>query len=477
MEVLNRELEALYQAYAAGRPSPLAELPVQYPDYAVLAARRLEGPALDAQLAYWKRQLADLPVTELPADRPRPAIGTFRGARQTVSLPAELVERLRTLGMAEAATPFMVLLAGFQALLTRYTGQVDPVVGMPVANRARPETEGLIGFFVNTLVLRADLGGRPSFREAVRRAREVVLAAHAHQELPFEKLVASLAPERRLDRNPLFQITFHLLNLPSRDTTGDTHPFEVHKGTANVDLAIDIELRPDSATVYAEYATDLFDHARMARLLEHYVALLAAAAAAPDLPLGALPIITPAERRRLLAWGTGRAVEVPAGVTVPELVAQRAAADPTALALVAPNDGDSSGASGECVEMSYGELVRRAARLTTALARDTAAAASPPPVAVLLERSPALPVALLGVMASGSPYLPLDPAQPPARLARAIADASAEVVITSRRLTRLLPPALADRAVLIDWLGDIELPNAVPETADAAGPPRPVRSD
>ncbi len=215
MGILVREVTALYAAFAAGRPSPLPELPVQYADFAVWQRSWLHGEVLESEIAFWRRQLAGLPpLLELPTDRPRPAVQSFRGAARPVRLPAGLTRQVEALGRREGATLFMVLLAGFQALLARYSGQDDLAVGTPVAGRNRVEIEGLIGFFVNTLVLRGDLAGDPSFRELLGRVRETALAAYAHQDVPFEKLVEELAPERSLAHAPLFQVMFALQNAP-----------------------------------------------------------------------------------------------------------------------------------------------------------------------------------------------------------------------------------------------------------------------
>src|SRR5688572_27833418 len=209
--VLFRELSALYEAYREGGESPLSELPVQYADYAVWQREQLEGEVLDRQLAYWRERLADAPaLLELPTDRPRPAGQTYRGATVPVELSPELLERLQALGRSEGATRYRTLPAAFQVLLSRYSGSADIVVGTSIAGRTRKEVEELIGFFVNTLVLRTDLSGDPSFREVLRRAREVTLGAYAHQEMPFEKLVAELQPERSLSHSPLFQVMFEL---------------------------------------------------------------------------------------------------------------------------------------------------------------------------------------------------------------------------------------------------------------------------
>ena len=300
MGILVREVAALYPAFLAGRPSPLAELPVQYADFAVWQRRWLRGEVLDGEIAWWRRQLAGLPpLLELPADRPRPAVQSYRGATRPVRLPAGLTRRLEALARSAGATLFMVLLAGFQALLARLSGQDDLAVGSPVAGRNRIEIEGLIGFFVNTLVLRGDLRGSPPFRELLDRARETALAAYAHQDVPFERLVEELAPERSLAYTPLFQVMLALQNAPveSLEIQGlRLRPVSRAGTTAKFDLLLDLSGARRRARGEIEYATDLFDATTIDRLAGHLERLLAAAVAAPELAVAALPLLTAAER-------------------------------------------------------------------------------------------------------------------------------------------------------------------------------------
>ncbi|HET9269643.1 MAG TPA: condensation domain-containing protein, partial [Vicinamibacterales bacterium] len=270
MGVLLRELDTLYDAFASGRPSPLAALPIQYPDFAAWQRERLQGDALQHQLSYWMRQLEGMPpVLELPTDRSRPDTPTFRGASVAMDIPGELLTRLKALAQREDATPFMVFLTAFQALLHRYTGQTDFGVGTAIANRSRAETEGLIGLFANTLVMRARLAGNPSFRDALRRMRATALDAYAHQDLPFEKLVEELHPERDHRHNPLFQVMFAYQNLPDHATgpwPGLTvSPIEVAKPTAKFDLTVYLSETPDGLSATWQYNTDVFDEARIAR--------------------------------------------------------------------------------------------------------------------------------------------------------------------------------------------------------------------
>ncbi len=353
MGVLVREVAALYAAFAEGRPSPLPELPVQYADFAVWQRAWLHGEVLESEIAFWRRQLAGLPpLLELPTDRPRPAVQSFRGAARPVRLPAELTRQAQALGRREGATLFMVLLAGFQALLARYSGQDDLAVGTPVAGRNRVEIEGLIGFFVNTLVLRGDLTGEPTFRELLGRVRETALAAYAHQDVPFEKLVEELAPERSLAHTPLFQVMLVLQNAPVesleiRDLR--LRPVGGAGTTAKFDLTLSLEERDGGLAGTVEYATDLFDAATIDRLIRHFERLLAAAVAAPERPaLGAAA----ARRGRAPpapgASGTTRAVAGAARTAAPRAVRGAGRAD--ARSAVAVVCGERA--------LTYGELDR-----------------------------------------------------------------------------------------------------------------------
>ncbi|HEY9422527.1 MAG TPA: condensation domain-containing protein, partial [Thermoanaerobaculia bacterium] len=303
MRIFLRELTALYQAFSQGAPSRLPELPVQYVDYAVAERSWLDGEALGPQLQYWKGRLAALPgPLELPADRPRPEVQTFRGARQGVILPPAVFAALKDLGQAERATPFMSILAGFTALLHRYTGREDLVLGTPMANRDRVETEGLIGFFVNTLVLRNDLAGEPAFRELVGRTREMSLEAFAHPDLPFERLVEEVQPGRDLAHTPVFQVVFAFQSIPVDTRAGSgpaMEPVPVEAGKALFDLTLTLEEVNGRVAGFFEYNTDLFDAARMRRMAAHFETLLTAAAADPDRPVSKLPLLTAAERHQI----------------------------------------------------------------------------------------------------------------------------------------------------------------------------------
>jgi hypothetical protein len=309
--VLIDEIVALYAAYAAGRPSPLPPLPIQYADYAVWQRARFQGQGehagspLQAQLAYWRRQLADLPVLELPIDHPRPATQSFRGDQRSLIIARPLAEPLRVLSQRENVTLFMLLLAAFQVLLARYSGQDEIVVGSSIANRTRSEIERLIGFFVNMLVLRADLSGSPPFRALLRQVQAVTLDGYAHQDLPFEQLVEELLPRRDLSRAPLFTVAFALQNAPLpelRLPDLTLQPIEVTSGTAKYDLTLNLMETPAGIRGFLEYNTDLFEAATIARTLEHFKNLLEGIAADPDQRLANLPLMSEAEWSLLEEW-------------------------------------------------------------------------------------------------------------------------------------------------------------------------------
>ncbi|HVR10301.1 MAG TPA: amino acid adenylation domain-containing protein, partial [Thermoanaerobaculia bacterium] len=416
----------------AGRPSPLPELPIQYPDYALWQRRWLEGEVLAAEVGFWRERLAGSPaLLLLPTDRPRPARREARGGALPFRLDGAPTVALETLARRSGTTLFMVLLAAFQALLSRYSGQRLVSVGTPVAGRRRIELEGLVGLFVNTLVLRGDLAGDPGFQPLLERVRETVLEADAHQDLPFEKLVEELSPRRSLAYSPLFQVMLAwqdmAVPLAPPDPPGlRLGPFETAGGAggaARFDLTLSLAARGGEVAGSLEYDRDLFDAATAARLLAHFAILLAGAAADPALQVSRLPLLAPAERRQLLAeWNdTAAEMDKPAGATLPDLFAARARAQPQAVAL-----GWDGG------ELSYGELAANVERLAARLRQ--AGVGPEVVVAVALERSPELVTALLAVLAAGGAYLPLDPGHPAERLAFMLEDSRARVLLTEERL-------------------------------------------
>ncbi|HVH13729.1 MAG TPA: condensation domain-containing protein, partial [Longimicrobium sp.] len=440
--VLARELSALYAAFSADAPSPLAPLPIQYADYAAWQRARLTGDVLDAQLAWWRERLAGAPpLLEIPTDRPRPRVADSRGGSVPFALDAEATGALRRLSRREGATLFMTLLAGWQLLLSRYAGGDDVSVGTPVAGRGRVETEGLIGLFVNTLVLRTDLAGAPTFRALVGRVREAALGAYGHQEIPFEKLVDALAPGRDLGHTPLFQVMFSLWNDAGGVLRLGGVAAEVLAGaeeTAKFDLSLALTEAGEGVEGTLSYRTALFDAATAARMAEQLAALLVAVAAAPDRPAGEVSFLGEAERSRVLdAWNaTDRGY--PSDLA-PALFAAQAARTPDAPALVF---------HGETV--SYAELNARANRLANHL-RGLGVGAETR-VGVCLERTPELIVALLAVMKAGGAYVPLDPAYPRERLGYMTEDAGIHLVLTSSALADHLPASVD--AIRLDAIRD-----------------------
>ncbi|HEX6861378.1 MAG TPA: condensation domain-containing protein, partial [Thermoanaerobaculia bacterium] len=361
--VLLDELAALYGAFAAGRPSPLPELPFQLPDFALWQREWLAGGVLDAQLAWWRERLGDdLPVLELPTDRPRPAVPGSRGATERLTLPAGLAGGLRDLSRRQGATLYMTLLAAFDALLGRLSGQDGVVVGSPVANRNRAELERLIGFFVNTVVLRGDLAGDPGFVELVGRVREEALGAWAHQDVPFDKLALALAPERDPSRSPLFQVSFGLDEAPRPPlplAPGLTLEAEgTATDTAKFDLSLVLQEVPDGLASSLEYATDLFDAATVRRMLGHLATLLAGVVSHPAARISDLPLLTAAERRELEAWNAGLRLgrPHPEETTVRDLFGAQAARTPDAPAVITADEA-----------LSYAGLRARALRIAARL--------------------------------------------------------------------------------------------------------------
>ncbi|WP_143289819.1 non-ribosomal peptide synthetase, partial [Burkholderia ubonensis] len=427
MRVLYRELGALYAAFDEGRASPLRPLAIQYADFAAWQREWLQGDTLASQLGYWRDQLAGAPaVLTLPSDRPRPAVQSYRGGLLPFTIDAASTSALRALAQAEGGTLFMVLLGAFAVLLARLSGQHDVVVGTPIANRTREELEDLIGFFVNTLVLRTRIDARASFRTLLAGVRETTLAAYAHQDLPFERLVEELQPERSLAYNPLFQVLFTLqTDGESRAGTGagtaqPADPAAPRNGMARFDLSLAITDHGAGLGAVFEFSRDLFDDATIGRMAAQFQTLLAAIARQPDLPVRRLPLLSAAERHALLHdWNGPRHPYVP-DLPVTELIAQLAAAFPDRPALDAP-DG----------RLSYRELMRRAQGVAVALAARGIGAEDR--VGVCLRPSAAFAVAFLGVLQAGAAYVPLDPALPCRRLAHIATEASLRIVLGDPR--------------------------------------------
>jgi amino acid adenylation domain-containing protein len=446
--VFVRELGALYRARVQGevgwRRDRLPPLPIQYADFAAWQREWLTGEVLDAQLGYWRSRLAGAKtVLDLPTDRPRPPVQSTRGDVLSHRIPGELAGQLRQLARRHGATLFMALMAGFQALLERYTGQGDLIVGTTIANRSRAELEDLIGFFVNALALRGDLSDDPSFGELLERVRRESLGAYDHQDLPFEKLVHELQPERDLSRSPLFQVLLQLQNAPVErlELPGLVlRPVIRESAGAKFDLILNLfEGLAEGEGLAAQwrYRTDLFDRTTVRRMARHLVRLLEGAADDPSLPVSRLPLLDPAERHQLVHELAGGAARFPVSGTLDSLFLARAEEAPDA---VAATDGAAA--------LTYAGLAERSRRLAVRLA--AAGVAPGQPVALLLARSLDLVVAVLGVLRAGGAYLPLDPAHPRERLAFMLADSGAPAVVTRSDLAAELPEAGHLERVLLD---------------------------
>jgi amino acid adenylation domain-containing protein len=432
--IVFREVTALYRAFAAGLPSPLAEPELQFPDFAAWQRERLSGERLDEELAWWRERLAGFPaVLELPTDRPRPAAGSYRGAVKGFQVAPATSEALRSLARREGCTPFMLLLAAFEVLLARCSEQERFLVGTNVAGRQRTELEGVVGFFAETLLLRASVDRGGTFRELLARVRQDTLEAQIHQELPFERLVEDLQPERDLSHHPLFQVSFVLQNTPGGvvELPGVTlGSLPVERGLAKLDLTLEMGERDGVFSGYFEYNTDLFEPETIARLADRFQRLLDAVAADPDGRAGELPLLSAEEGSRLEAWSAGPPLRTPGITPLPvhrafEESARRA---PSAEAVAFGGEG-----------LAYAELDRRANRLARHLRR--LGVGPEARVGLLLERSLDMPAALLAVLKAGGAYVPLEPGHPPDRLAFLAEDSGMRVLLTQESLAGRAPAA------------------------------------
>ncbi|MFF8783922.1 amino acid adenylation domain-containing protein [Streptomyces sp. NPDC015125] len=449
-DILVRELNHLYRARSRGTAPALPPLPVSYQDWA--RRQRSEPARTEAeQLDRWRGYLAGAPtVLELPADRPRPAVKRHRGRRLAFDIPESVARRLELLACAEATTLYSVLLAGFGALLHRLTGQQEFLVGSPVANRTRTDTEGLVGLFVNTVAVRCTLTGRPSFLELVRRTRTSAAECFAHQELPFHRLVEHLAPVRSTAHTPLVQVMLALQNTPDRDgRNGDRGPFlrednAVGTGTAMFDLTLFLTRSGSGLRGEWEYDSDLFDEDRIGDLGRQLVTLLDAALDRPDLPVALLPLQDRQERDRMVhAWNDTAAIDLPGGPeadTLPALVDAQARRTPDAVA-VRTDDG---------TELTYSQLVRAGERLARSLL--DRGLAPEDVVAVACERSVEMVVALLGVLKAGGAYLPVDPEDPSERTRYVLSDSGTRFILTLARHAPGLPDIPGTTVVPLDDL-------------------------
>src|SRR5215217_1850004 len=433
VSIFTHELSSFYEAFTTeGVPEP-PELPIQYSDFVKWQRNWLRGDALKEQVAYWVSQLAGAAKLNLPTDHVRPKLRTHRGAHLSFTLPGDLAGKLKKLSNTEGATLFMTLLAAFNILLFRYTGEQDIVVGSPIAGRNRIETEPLIGFFVNSLALRTDLSGNPTFRELIGRVKEVAVSAYAHQDLPFEKLVEELNPARDVSQTPVFQVMFGLQNAPR--AAADLHNLNVRRistevRTAKFDLTLLVSETANGLSGWFEYNADLFESSTIERLKTHFENLIASVAATPDATIAALPLIGAQEQQQILFDWNNTATAYPREKCIQDLFEEQVRRSPNAVALVF-NDR----------QLTYETLNKRANELAQRLKKQGIG----PEVIVglALERSVEMIVGLLAILKAGGAYLPLDPSYPRERLAYMIEQSNARIILTQKYLVDRLPASQA----------------------------------
>ncbi|MFD2168564.1 non-ribosomal peptide synthase/polyketide synthase [Tumebacillus lipolyticus] len=451
--VFVREFAALYAAFADGKPSSLAALPIQFADFAAWQRATLQGATYDKQLSYWKEQLSDLAPLQLPTDRPRPPVQTHSGALHTIALDPELSDRLHKLSKRLGASLFMTLLSAYQALLSRWTGQEDIAVGTPIAGRNRQETEGLIGFFVGTLVMRGDLSGQPTFETLLERIKRTALRAYDHQDVPFDQLVHELQPERDMSRSPLFQVMFSLQNAPVSAERLDGLNLELLNLeiiTAKFDLELLLTELPEGISATFKYNTDLFDAATIERMAAHYRTILRSIVEDPTERIHDMVLLPEAERSMLASMGAGaKDQQEYSGLCTHQLFAEQALKTPEHTALIFEEES-----------LSYRDLDQRANRLAHHL--QTLGAGPDTLVGLCLERSADLVVGLLGILKAGAAYVPIDPSYPSERVALILEDTQAPLLVTESQLLASLP---AHQAHVVCLDADREAISRFPLTA------------
>jgi amino acid adenylation domain-containing protein/thioester reductase-like protein len=440
MSVFVQELTTLYNAYSQGQASPLLPLSIQYADFAIWQRQWLQGEVLNSQLSYWKQQLASTPTfLPLPTDRPRPAVQTFNGAHQEFALSFELTQQLVKLSQQQGVTLFMTLLAAYNTLLYRYTGQTDILVGTPIANRDRSEIEGLIGFFVNTLVMRTNLAENPSFNELLPRLREMALSAYAHQDLPFEMLVEALQPERDMSHTPLFQVMFVLQNTPvsQLELSGLTvSELPIETSTTKFDLTLVMENTGTGLFGWWQYNSELFDSSTIERMMGHFACLLEGIVANPSERISQLPMLTTSEQQQLLVEWNDTQVDYAFDKCIHQLFEEQSLSTPDAVAVVFENE-----------QLTYQQLNCRANQLAHYL--QSLGVEADVLVGLCVERSLLMVIGLLAVLKAGGAYVPLDPEYPQDRLGFMLEDTQAPVLLTQQHLLAQLPPNQA-KLVFID---------------------------
>ncbi len=455
MGVLRRELTTLYQAFASGQPSPLPELPIQYADFAVWQRQWLTGEVLETQLSYWKQQLGgQLPVLDLPTDRPRPAIQTYSGKRQFLVLSPELTQALKTLSQKSGVTLFMTLLAAFQILLYRYSGQEDIIIGTPIAGRNRLETEALIGFFANTLVLRTNLAGSPSFHQLLERVRQVTLGAYAHQEMPFEKLVEELQPERSLSRNPLFQVWFNMVNLAENElqlSELTVETIELAQPDAKFDLTLYIRETYQGLALKLVYNADLFEAATIQGMLGHYQTLLSSIVTHPSQQISTLPLLTATERQAL---NSCRNIVEPTNAFTPFRPEDIAQSIPSRFEQILNKYPARIAIKTQNYQWTYSQLNQQANRVAQILLKQEVKESER--IALFLEQDAPMIAGILGVLKTGKTYVPVDPDYPKARVDYLLQDAQATVMVTDKNNWQRARE-LTQNTILIINIDDINL--------------------
>ena len=430
MGIFKRELSAFYNDFVAGHSPTLGKLPIQYADFANWQREWLKGEALEKQLSYWKKHLEGAPsLLELPTDLTRPVVQSYRGARESIILPYEFSEAIKSLSRSERSTPFMTMLAVFKVLLYRYTGVDDILLGTPIANRTRMEIENLIGFFVNTLVLRSDLSGNPSFREFLHRVREVALEAYAHQDLPFEKLVKEMHPERSLNYSPLFQVMFAYQNAPSGSLEMSNLTLttvEVDSKISKFDLTLIVNETDQSFRVLFEYNTGLFNQDTIIRMLGHFKTLLESIADDPDNSISTLPILTKVEQDQMLFEWNSTKTDFLHNKCIHQLFEMQVEKSPDTVAVVYEDD-----------QLTYRELNEQSNQLAHYLRKQ--GVGPDVLVGICIERSIELIVSLLGILKAGGAYIPLDPSYPEERIKFMIDDSNSGILLTTNNLLKYLP--------------------------------------
>ncbi|EPY10990.1 amino acid adenylation domain-containing protein [Paenibacillus alvei A6-6i-x] len=446
LDIFVREWLALYEAFAGGQPAALAPLSLQYADYAHWQRNWLSEDVMNRQLAYWEEELGgELPVLQLPTDRPRPAQQSYRGELYEVDLPAALLVKLKALSRQEGATLFMTLLAAYQGFLSRYTGQTDIAVGSPIANRHYEEIEGMIGFFVNTLVYRADVSANPSFRELVSQVRGKAWKAQEHQDIPFEKIVAALQPERSASYAPLFQTVFTLQSRPSElpmDSERRMDTISSFMSVAKFDLTVGVQEVEEGMRVSFEYSTDLFDASTIERMAVHFERWLHEVAEHPERSIGQMQLISEAETKQQLEIWNRTETAYPRDPVIQELFEEQAAARPEAVAVV---DEDR--------QLTYGELNARANQLAHYLRKKGVKPETL--VGICMERSADLIVGILGILKAGGAYVPMDPSYPQQRLTYMTQDAGIELMVTQSETSGWVPEPIT--RICLDSAADQEM--------------------